>query len=111
VLAARAAQKGYRVGVLDIDEAKARAVASKLAGAVALAADDTNEASVERAVAAFGPDLDLLVNNAAITLFGSLIAQGIAGFRDVVDDGVVHSLLAQMPLPPGKPGARLPLTG
>ena len=93
VLAARAAQSGYKVGVLDIDEAKARAVASKLEGAVALAADVTDEASVERAVAAFGAVPDLLVNNAAITFFGSLIDQGIAGFRKVVDVNLMGTFI------------------
>lgn len=85
VLAERAARSGYRVGVLDIDEAKARSVASRLDGAIALAADVTDEGSIERAVALFGTVPDLLVNNAAITLFGSLIEQGVAGFRRVVD--------------------------
>jgi NAD(P)-dependent dehydrogenase (short-subunit alcohol dehydrogenase family) len=92
VLAAQAAQRGYRVGVLDNDEAKARAVASKLDGAVALAADVTDEASVERAVAEFGTP-DLLVNNAAVTLFGSLIEQGVAGFRKVVDINLMGTFI------------------
>jgi NAD(P)-dependent dehydrogenase (short-subunit alcohol dehydrogenase family) len=92
-LAARAAQRGYRVGVLDIDEAKAHTVASTLDGAVALAADVTDEASVERAVAAFGTTPDLLVNNAAVTLFGSLIEQGIAGFRKVVDINLMGTFI------------------
>jgi 3-oxoacyl-[acyl-carrier protein] reductase len=61
VLAARSAERGYRVGVLDIDEAKARAVASTIDNAIALAADVTDEASVERAVAAFAAVPDLLV--------------------------------------------------
>ena len=93
VLAARAAERGYRVGILDIDEAKARAVASKLDGAVALAADVTDEVSVERAIAAFGTVPDLLVNNAAITLFGSLIEQGVAGFRKVVDVNLIGTFI------------------
>ncbi len=93
VLAARAAQAGYRVGVLDIDEAKAQAVAANLDCAVALAADVTDEASVERAVTAFGQVPDLLVNNAAVTVFGSLIDQGIAGFRKVVDVNLLGTFI------------------
>ena len=93
VLAARAAQAGYRVGVLDIDEAKAQAVAANLDCAVALAADVTGEASVERAVTAFGQVPDLLVNNAAVTVFGSLIDQGIAGFRKVVDVNLLGTFI------------------
>ena len=93
VLAARAVQRGYRVGVLDIDEAKARAVAAKLDGAIALAADVTVEASVVRALTEFGEVPDLLVNNAAITLFGSLIEQGIPGFRKVVDVNLLGTFI------------------
>jgi|KBSSwiStaDraftv2_1062776.scaffolds.fasta_scaffold662089_1 NAD(P)-dependent dehydrogenase (short-subunit alcohol dehydrogenase family) len=93
LLAAHAARGGYRVGVLDIDEAKARTVASGLDGAVALAADVTDEASVERAVAEFGAVPDLLVNNAAVTLFGSLIEQGITGFRKVVDVNLMGTFI------------------
>jgi NAD(P)-dependent dehydrogenase (short-subunit alcohol dehydrogenase family) len=85
VLAKHAADRGYRVGVLDIDLAKARAVASSLDGAIALEADVTDERSVERAVDELGATPDLLVNNAAITFFGTLIEQGVAGFRKVVD--------------------------
>ena len=85
VLAARAANSGYKVGVLDIDPAKAHTVAASLADAVALEADVTDERSVERAVTSFGAVPDLLVNNAAITLFGTLIEQGVAGFRAAVD--------------------------
>src|SRR5690348_9651240 len=84
-LARRAAQAGYKVGVLDLDGAKARLVAAKLAGAVPLEADVSEEGAVARALERFGAVPDLLVNNAAITLFGSLIEQGIAGFRKVVD--------------------------
>lgn len=85
VLARHAADRGYKVGVLDIDLARARAVAGSLKEAIALEADVTDERSMERALDAFGATPDLLVNNAAITLFGTLIEQGVAGFRKVVD--------------------------
>jgi NAD(P)-dependent dehydrogenase (short-subunit alcohol dehydrogenase family) len=81
------------VGVLDIDRANARAVAGLLDGAVALEADVTDEGSVERAVADFGAVPDLLVNNAAVTLFGSLIEQGIAGFRKAVDVNLMGTFI------------------
>ena len=93
VLAERAAERGYRVGVLDIDDVRARAVAWKIDGAIALEADITDEASVERAVIALGAVPDLLVNNAAITLFGSLIEQGIAGFRKAVDVNLMGTFI------------------
>jgi NAD(P)-dependent dehydrogenase (short-subunit alcohol dehydrogenase family) len=93
VLAARATESGYKVGVLDIDGAKAREVAANLAGAVALEADVTDERSVERAVSQFGVVPDLLVNNAAITLFGSLIDQGVTGFRKAVDVNLIGTFI------------------
>jgi NAD(P)-dependent dehydrogenase (short-subunit alcohol dehydrogenase family) len=93
VLAAHAATRGYRVGVLDIDGEKARAVAGKLEGAVALEADVTDEGSVERAASDFGAVPDLLVNNAAVTLFGSLIEQGIAGFRKAVEINLMGTFI------------------
>jgi NAD(P)-dependent dehydrogenase (short-subunit alcohol dehydrogenase family) len=93
VIAERAAKHGYRIGVLDVDEAKARAVAAKLDHAVALVADVTDEVSVERAVAAFGTVPDLLVNNAAVTRFGSLLEQGVAAFRKVVDINLMGTFI------------------
>jgi NAD(P)-dependent dehydrogenase (short-subunit alcohol dehydrogenase family) len=60
---------------------------------VPLEADVTDEASVARAVDDFGAIPDLLVNNAAITLFGSLIEQGIAGFRKVVDVNLMGTFI------------------
>ena len=92
-LAKFAADRGYKVGVLDIDFAKARAVAADLPQALALQADVTDEHAMERALAAFGTTPDLLVNNAAITLFGTLIEQGVAGFRKVVDVNVMGTFV------------------
>jgi NAD(P)-dependent dehydrogenase (short-subunit alcohol dehydrogenase family) len=93
VVAARAAERGYKVGVLDVDGAKALEVAGSLADAVALEADVTDERSVERALSLFGVIPDLLVNNAAITLFGSLIEQGVAAFRTVVEVNLMGTFI------------------
>jgi NAD(P)-dependent dehydrogenase (short-subunit alcohol dehydrogenase family) len=84
-IATQAAASGYRVGVLDLDRAKAQAVAAKLANATALQADVTDEASYTAALDAFGATPDLLVNNAGIARFGPLLDQSLADFRKVVD--------------------------
>jgi NAD(P)-dependent dehydrogenase (short-subunit alcohol dehydrogenase family) len=92
VIAARLSHRNYWVGVLDVDGAKARAVAAGIEGAMALEADVTDEAAVQRAVDRFGIP-DLLVNNAAITRFGPLIEQGPAGFRAAVDVNLMGTFI------------------
>lgn len=71
----RFADEGYRVGVLDLDGAKAAAVAATLPNATALQADVTNINSVQKAFEAFGVVPDVLVNNAGIVVFGPLFEQ------------------------------------
>jgi NAD(P)-dependent dehydrogenase (short-subunit alcohol dehydrogenase family) len=83
------AQAGYKVGVLDLDEARVREVASKTAGAVPLVASVTDEASVEAALDAFGAIPDLVVNNAGIVRFGYLLDQSLEDFRRVLDVDLV----------------------
>lgn len=92
-IAARAAAGGYRVGVLDIDGAKAKEVAGGLANATPLQADVTDENSVAAALIAFGVVPDLLVNNAGIVRFGPLIEQSIADFRKVVDVNLMGTFI------------------
>ena len=88
-IAARLAQDGTRVAIVDANGETARATASQLAGAIGLQADVTDEAQVEAAVAAaaaaFGRAPDVLVNNAGIVRFGALLEQSVADFRRVVD--------------------------
>jgi len=80
---------GYKVGVLDLDEARVREVASKIAGAMPLVASVTDEASVEAALDAFGAIPDLVVNNAGIVRFGFLLDQSLEDFRRVLDVDLV----------------------
>jgi len=80
---------GYKVGVLDLDEARVREVASKIAGAMPLVASVTDEASVEAALDAFGAIPDLVVNNAGIVRFGYLFDQSLEDFRRVLDVDLV----------------------
>jgi len=83
------AEAGYKVGVLDLDEARVREVASKIAGAVPLVASVTDEASVEAALDALGAIPDLVVNNAGIVRFGYLLDQSLEDFRRVLDVDLV----------------------
>lgn len=91
-IARAAADSGYRVGVLDVDEAGAQATASRLDDAVALAASVAVEEQVEAALDTFGTPA-VLVNNAGIVRFGPLLAQPAADFRAVVDVNLVGTFL------------------
>ena len=82
-------EAGYKVGVLDLEAARVREAASRIAGAVPLVADVTDEASVEAALDAFGAVPDLVVNNAGIVRFGYLIDQPLEDFKRVLDVDLV----------------------
>ena len=84
-IARRLAQDGYRVAIVDTDDAAARAQAGKLPEAVAFAADVTDEAAIEAVLDAIGDIPDVLVNNAGIVRFGPLLAHSVAEFRKVID--------------------------
>lgn len=92
-IAKRFADGGFRVGVLDVDAAKAQRVASELTNAVALSADVTNEASVEQAFEQFGAAPDVVVNNAGTLRTGPLLEQSTADFRTVIDVNLIGPFL------------------
>lgn len=77
-----AARDGWRVGVLDRDDA-VEAVAADI-GAVALRASVTEEAEIDAALTRFGA-LDALVNCAGIVRFGPLLEVSLADWQAVVD--------------------------
>lgn len=77
-----AARDGWRVGVLDRDDA-VDAVAADIGG-VALRASVTDEAAVETALDQFG-SLDALVNCAGIVRFGPLLDVSLADWQAVVE--------------------------
>lgn len=83
-IARTASERGYRVGVLDIDGAAAQAVADSLNDAVALEAAINDPAAVEAALDLFGTP-NALVNNAGIVRFGPLLDQSLDDWRAVVD--------------------------
>ncbi len=88
-IAARLAEAGYRVGVLDQTQEQADKAAAGIRGAVALQADVRSEDSVEAALDTFGDGPDLLVNNAGIAKFGPLMEQSVDDFRSVVDVNLI----------------------
>jgi len=79
------AAKGYRVGILDRDEAAVDERRAVIEGAVALPCDVCDPASVERAFDTFGEAPDLLVNNAGIVRFGQLAEQSDDDIRAVIE--------------------------
>ena len=84
-IARRLAKDGYRIAIVDTDDAAARAQADVLPDAVAFTADVTDEAAIETVLDAFGDVPDVLVNNAGIVRFGPLLTHEVADFRKVID--------------------------
>lgn len=75
---------GFRVGLIDLESDKLRAVAEEI-GATVLAADVTDEPGIEAALERFGAVPDVLVNNAGIGRFASLLDMPIEVFRHQLD--------------------------
>ena len=96
-IGARAAQAGYRVCLLDQNEAQARSHAAQLPHSLALGCDVSDEAAVEAALtlcfAHFGADPDLLVNCAGTARFAPLMDQTVADFRRVLDVNLVSGFI------------------
>jgi NAD(P)-dependent dehydrogenase (short-subunit alcohol dehydrogenase family) len=91
--------KGYRVTITGRGEADLAAATKHLAelGPVeAIVADVTSEADVERLMAPFGTPqrpLTLLVNNAGVADYGSLLKMDIVRWRAVIDINLTGSFL------------------
>lgn len=88
-ISTHAASLGYKVGVFDFDQAAAQKVADEIDGAKAIACDVTDPASIRAALEAFGETPDLLVNNAGIVRFGSLLEQTPDDFSAVVNVNLI----------------------
>lgn len=78
------AANGYRVGVLDIDEAAVQLRCDGIPGSVPLACDVTDPGKVANAFDQFGEPPTLVVNNAGIVRFGLLADQQPADFAAVI---------------------------
>ena len=83
---------GYRVGILDLASNKLIQVAEDI-GATALGVDVTDEPDVERALAEFGAVPDVVVNNAGIGRFASLLDMPIETFRLQLEVNLVGSFI------------------
>jgi NAD(P)-dependent dehydrogenase (short-subunit alcohol dehydrogenase family) len=90
-----AAQRGYRVGVLDRRAEDCSRLIGSLRGGphVALQADVTRDDEVRAAFTAFGETPDLVVNNAGIVRFGSLTEQSVDDFRAVIDVNLIGTYI------------------
>ena len=84
---------GYRVAVLDMDQAAALEVAGSLSNGVGLAADVQDAEAVEAAMAQLD-NVDVLINNAGILRTGPLIDQPVEDFRLVTDVNLVGVFVA-----------------
>lgn len=103
-VARRLHRRGARLVLVDLDEAPLRDLAVELGDRVVTAvADVTDLASMEAAVAtgvdAFG-GIDVVMANAGIASYGSVLAVDPAAFRRVIDVNVVgafHTVRAALP--------------
>lgn len=91
---------GYRVGVFDYDGDAAGRTAADIGGAEGVAVDVTDEASIARAVSAFGGAPDVLVNNAGITATGGM-EQPVETFRRIVEVNLIGPYLMCQAVTPG----------
>ena len=92
-IARRADDAGYKVGVLDINNEAAEAVASSLTNGVALHASTTDPGQIEQALEMFGETPDALVNNAGITQDNLFMRMKPEQWLQVIDvnlNGVFH---------------------
>lgn len=87
------AAAGASVVILDVDRARAAALASELPGATSLVCDLTDEAQVR---AAFGSlrKLDILVNNAGIGMVGGILETDLPDFQRLMRVNVEGLFLA-----------------
>lgn len=85
----RLAEAGYKVGVLDQTQELADKAAAGIKGSVALQADVRSEDSVEAALDTFGDVPDVLVNNAGIARFASLMEHTLEDFSSVIEVNLV----------------------
>lgn len=79
------AANGYKVGILDRDEAAVEARCVDIDGAVPLSCDVCDPKAVDNAFDRFGGAVDLLVNNAGIVRFGQLADQSDEDIRAALE--------------------------
>ena len=92
-IAIQASQKGYKVGLLDLNKEMLEEVESKIPNSVALPTDVTDEKSVAETLKRFGETPSALINCAGIVRFGSLLEQEIKDFKDVIEVNLLGSFI------------------
>ncbi len=103
-VARRLHRRGARLVLVDLDEVPLNALAAELGDRVATAVADVTDlrsmnAAVATGVDAFG-ELDVVVANAGIASYGSVLAVDPAAFRRVIDVNLVgafHTVRAALP--------------
>jgi NAD(P)-dependent dehydrogenase (short-subunit alcohol dehydrogenase family) len=93
-IAQTAADKGYRVGVFDLDGEAAAETAASLPNASAFQGSVTNAADLEQALDEFGAAPDAFVSNAGIVRFGPLIDMSDEDWRSVIEVNLTGSFLS-----------------
>src|SRR5690554_549321 len=91
-IARRLQKAGYRVGIFDFDIEQALRTARGIERAVAVEVDGTDPESVAKAVAEFGGEVAILVNNAGITAPGGM-NQPVDVFRHILDVNVTGAYI------------------
>lgn len=120
-IAAAAADAGWQVGVLDVDEAAAARVSAGIgAAAVALRADTASELDVGAALDQFAeftgqPAPDGFVASAGVVRFGPLLDLAVTDWRSVVDVNLTGTFVssraaARRMIAAGEPGAIVNVT-
>jgi gluconate 5-dehydrogenase len=94
------ADAGARVAVNGRSADSVRKVAALIEGAVAAPFDVTDEAAVAAGVAALGP-VDVLVNNAGVTLRKPLVQVSLDEWRAVLDTNLTSAYLVARAIAPG----------
>ncbi len=92
-IARAAAAAGYRVVVLDIDAARAAAVAGDLPEGIGCGVDVSDEVAVEAVLQKLKAVPDVLVNNAGIVRFGPLLEQSLDAFKAAVNVNLIGSFV------------------
>ena len=90
-------KQGYRIALLDVDEAGVLDAAGRLDDACGYACDITDSAQVDQTLARIEEDFaatpDALINNAGIVRFGELLEHSVEDFRKVVDVNLVGTFI------------------
>ena len=91
------AGEGFRIAMLDRDEAGVLAAAAEIDASIGYGCDITREEQVQQIFTQiesdFGGSPDVLVNNAGIVRFGNLLEQSVEDFRQVVDVNLVGTFI------------------